>query len=133
MPKNNNNEELNQVAQVLSAMPTNGPNNEIQQKLMELLLKRLAKQEQTEEDERTTFEAARKTVREAQLKGWEQEKERRKQCSHKKPYGESAIAGQRLHSHSYAWICQYCAESWIDGKLPSELRISGEKVGGPEA
>ena len=54
-------------------------------------------------------------------------------CAHKKPSGASAIAGQRMHSHKYLWLCQYCGKQWTGNDLPTHLRIDSELVGGPQA
>lgn len=97
--------------------------------LFDLLEKKEAKKRRDEE--KATFEAARKTVVAAQLLGWEQEKQKRAQCSHRKPNGRSAIAGQKMQSQNYLWLCQYCAQTWKNGELPVELRIDSELVGGP--
>lgn len=76
---------------------------------------------------RLVREAGMKSVRE----GMEKKKQEQEQCPHRKPYGESAIAGQRMHSHKYKYICQYCQKEWTDNELPAPLRINAELVGGP--
>lgn len=97
--------------------------------LFELIEKKEARAQR--DAEKATFAAARKTVMAAQLLGWQQEEARRQSCPHTKPNNRSAIAGQRMQSNNYLWICQYCSKTWLNGALPSHLRIDSDAVGGP--
>ena len=130
MPKNTEkttdiNEDDLLLSQVVSG------SSPIQQQLAELLLKRLSKKDAEEEEELRMKLAARKAGADAQAAGRAMEIAKQNQCGHKKPYGESAVAGQRLHSHKYLWICQYCAKEWVGMDLPIELRVNSDIVGGP--
>lgn len=98
--------------------------------LFELLEKKEAKKKRDEAE--AAFQAARKTVMAAQVAGWEAEEAKRASCPHTKPSGRSAIAGQKLHSHDYLWICQYCSKTWKNDQLPAHLRIDSDRVGGPQ-
>ncbi len=131
MPKNKEQQEQENLHDVVLSQALGGGQSEIQQQLATLLLKRLSKQDADEEETIRLRAAARKAGMDAQLKGREQELLKQSQCAHKKPYGEPATAGQRLHSNHYQWLCQYCAKEWIDSELPIELRIDSTLVGGP--
>lgn len=54
------------------------------------------------------------------------------ECPHRKPNSQPAIAGQRDHQNDYHWICLYCQREWTNGELPQALRISQDRVGGPQ-
>ncbi len=118
------------LLQVALGSNTSTP-SEIQQQLSALLLKRLAKQNAEEEEAERQAREVRRAGMEAVREGMKKKEAEQSQCGHKKPYGESAVVGQRAHSHSYLWLCQYCQKSWKDGELPIDLRINGELVGGP--
>jgi uncharacterized protein (DUF736 family) len=91
----------------------------------------------TREEDKETAEAeirmkSRKEGAMAMERGRQEEINRQLQCHHKKPNGESAVAGQRLHSHHIQYLCQTCSKEWRDGAIPLELRVPNERVGGPE-
>jgi hypothetical protein len=54
------------------------------------------------------------------------------QCPHMKPWGGSALAGQRTHQHNTLMICQFCGKIWDGTDVPVHLRIPAERIGGPD-
>lgn len=121
--------ETNEEDLLLSQVVT-GP-SEVQQQLAALLLKRLNKKDAEEEEAERLKKAARKAGMDAMIQGRTQELNKQNSCGHKKPSGAPAIAGQRLHSNKYQWICLFCSKEWINTDLPVDLRINSELVGGP--
>lgn len=53
-------------------------------------------------------------------------------CSHTKPNGRPAIAGQRIGtiSATYAFVCLYCNKEFDIKTLPSHLRQPSQYIGG---
>lgn len=127
-----NNEKQNDASEedLLLSQVVTGP-SEVQKQLAELLLKRLSKKDAEEEEAERMKKAARKAGMDAMLAGRKQELDKQNSCGHKKPSGAPAIAGQRLHSNKYQWICLFCSKEWINQELPIDLRINSEQVGGP--
>ena len=95
-------------------------------------LEELKRQQKIRTDAEDLTNAMRASGAKAMQQKREQELARQNNCSHMKPWGGSAIAGQRDHSQTIHWICQFCAKEWKGMELPSNLRIPGEKVGGPD-
>lgn len=124
-------EDVAKLAVVSASTPGNSATNPVQSALMEALLEDLVERKQ----KKTEAERQEKASREANIanvKLQEQQKlGRQAECPHKKPNGHPAIAGQRDHRQHYHWICLYCQKEWIDNKLPIDLRISMDRVGGP--
>ncbi len=61
---------------------------------------------------------------------WTKINKNKKICNHRKPWGDSALAGQRLHSGKYCYLCQYCLATFYDTEVPLDLRIDEWMVGG---
>jgi hypothetical protein len=53
-------------------------------------------------------------------------------CSHMKPWGGPALAGQRNHQHQVMLICQFCGKLFNGLDIPAHLRIPAERIGGPD-
>jgi hypothetical protein len=53
-------------------------------------------------------------------------------CPHMKPWGGSALAGQRTHQHDTLLICQFCGKLFVGETIPPHLRVPAERVGGPQ-
>ncbi len=135
MPKDNNNEQRDQVAKIhnLAGELTPGEVTDIGKQIEGLKarseLRKLLEEEEAIEQKKNARLAGIKS----QVLRREAELAKQSQCPHKKPYGESALAGQRMHSHKYVYICQYCSKEFYDNDVPLDLRIDSERVGGPNA
>ena len=112
----------------------NIPNNVDSKIANRLALLQLAELEHALEERQAKAEqekASRKAGIDSMIKTREFELAKQSQCNHKKPFGESNLAGQRLHSNSYLYICQMCSKEFHDGEVPLDLRIDAGRVGGP--
>ncbi len=99
-----------------------------------LALLQLAELENAAEERATKLEqqkASRNAGIASMVKQREFELAKQSQCNHKKPFGESNLAGQRLHSNTYLYICQMCSKEFHDNEVPLDLRIDAGRVGGP--
>lgn len=103
----------------------------LQAQLLELLVSKLAEEKAEKDAEKSQKLAARKAGAKAMQDRREMELSRQASCSHKKPNNMPAIAGQRDHQNKYHYICAYCAKTWVGDRLPPDLRIPAEMVGGP--
>jgi hypothetical protein len=103
----------------------------VEQELAALNLLELKEKREKIAEEKRIHEAARQANMESIKIGMAQKRAEQEACAHLKPFGESAIVGQKMHSHRHIWLCQYCQREWIDGALPAHLRIPAERVGGP--
>jgi hypothetical protein len=108
-----------------------GTTSKAQDLLIELLLGDL----QEKKAEKKQAEDDRKRARESNIEDVKNQVNAKKftqsNCPHKKPNGHPSIGGQRDHRQHYNWICLYCQKEWKDNALPLDLRISMDRVGGP--
>ena len=95
---------------------------------LEELKRQFAKRSEDDKVTKAMHESGAKAMQQKR----DQELSRQNNCSHMKPWGGSAIAGQRDHAQMSHWICQFCWKEWKGTELPSNLRIPAEKVGGPD-
>jgi len=63
------------------------------------------------------------------------EQQKRKQaeqqwCSHKKPFGGTALCGQGVGGNAKFYICAYCHAEFNENTVPAMLRPSPEHYGG---
>jgi hypothetical protein len=100
------------------------------------LLGVLARKMLREEAQLEQVESERKAQQEQGAKAMEQRRKAQKnaqeQCSHLKPWGGSALAGQRTHQHNTLMICQFCGKLFDGIEVPPHLRIPAERIGGPD-
>lgn len=119
-----------EVREVIQSIPSN-----VDSKIANrLALLQLAELEHAAEERalKSSQEKASKLAGiESMVKTREYELAKQSQCNHKKPFGESNLAGQRLHSNTYLYLCQMCAKEFHDNEVPLDLRIDASRVGGP--
>lgn len=101
------------------------------EQLAQAQLRRLLKEEREEAEKAEQLANSRKAGIESMMKEREHDEAVRRACNHKKPFGESNLAGQRLHSATYLYVCQMCGKEWRNNEVPLDLRIDVARVGGP--
>lgn len=105
----------------------------LRKQLLGLQLRELQESLGQKDEEKLIRQNARKMMAEKMEAARKEEVERQDLCPHKKPNGETALAGQWDENKNVILICQYCANVWTDGKkIPFDLRIDMNRLGGPE-
>lgn len=114
-------------------LPTSS--EDVQTALAALQLRKLQKEVlQQEEAEQTQKNARAQSVENARKSDAKKAADQ-ELCTHVKPNGRSALAGQKTHSqergYHYTFICQYCQKDFNETNIPPNLKLSAEQVGGP--
>ena len=104
----------------------------VDDQLKRLQLKQLTKQVQEQEEAENTQKAAQKANALSLEKGRLDQEFYQDQCPHLKPNGQTALAGQYDHAHHPIIICQYCQKDFQGKIVPPHLRISPDRLGGPQ-
>ena len=120
------------IAGILATMQNQSASNPI----MEILGKKLAREEaEREENERVQKESRRQNAMAMEEKR-QQDLNAQAACSHLKPNNSTNVVGQRDHSNNYHYICQRCQKTWTGGDLkdplPNFLYPDPNMVGGPQ-
>lgn len=105
----------------------------LRKQLLTLQLRELSESLGEKDEEKALRNRARKAMAEKMEQARKAEIAAQDACAHKKPNGETALAGQWDENKNNILICQYCAKVWNDGKsIPFDLRIDINRLGGPE-
>jgi len=130
-PSKNN--SLTEKATLVASLAQSGTPGSEMEKMAALLNRKMLKEEAAEEEERTIALAAREAGAKSMQNKRDMELYQQDNCSHTKPLGGPAIGGQRDHKNDYHFMCLFCSKMWLNGELPSHLKISLDRVGGPTA
>lgn len=131
MSKKDNDFSIEAAAITVSAANKESESGDAFKALAQMLLSHLQEQKAEKDEERRARMEAKRQGAIAMENRRKAELAVQEQCSHMKPWGGSAIAGQRDHQGTFHWICQYCAKEWKNNELPVTLRIPLDRVGGP--
>lgn len=127
MNQSKNNSTVDQAA-LLASM---GGGGNAQDRLAALLERKLSNEYDEEQKKKNLEEAARLANLENIKRSREAEMSKQDACPHMKPNFQPALGGQKDHSGNYHFICQYCNKEF-GNNVPFHLRISADKVGGPQ-
>ena len=119
-----------EVKEVIQSIPSN-IDPRIANRLALLQLQELEEKAKERAEKIEQEKSSRQAGIASMVKQREFELAKQSQCNHKKPFGESNLAGQRLHSNTYLYICQMCSKEFHDSEVPLDLRIDAGRVGGP--
>lgn len=105
---------------------------ELERILLQLQVERMLREEEAKlENARRMAEIRRMSLN--QLREAEQQRlQFQANCHHLKQNGESALAGQRVHTGNTVLTCQICGKIFRDNEVPPHLRVPADAIGGPE-
>lgn len=128
--------KLNETATMVAALSQEqegGKTNPVLERMANLLADSLEADKAKKDEETRIALEARKAGALAMQNRRDSELAFQQNCPHMKPWGGPSIGGQRDHQGNYRFICLFCSKMWVNDELPPHLKISLDRIGGPEA